>query len=58
MQNAKLKTVLHLHSAFCNFHDMTEPPPILKTWRRLYALVLFVLGAEVVLFYIFTKAFE
>jgi hypothetical protein len=32
-----------------------EPPPILGTWRRLYAAVLLMLAAEVVLFYIFTR---
>jgi hypothetical protein len=37
---------------------MSEPPPILKTWRRLYALVAGVLVAEIAIFYLFTKAFE
>lgn len=37
---------------------MTEPPPIGKTWTRLYAVVLAALAAEVLLFYAFTKVFE
>ena len=38
---------------------MTEqPPPILRSWRNLYALVLGFLAALIVLFYLFTKAFE
>jgi hypothetical protein len=37
---------------------MTEQPPIGKTWPRLYAAVLIMLALEVVLFYVFTKAFE
>jgi hypothetical protein len=36
---------------------MTEQPPILKTWPRLYAAVLLALAAEVVLFYALTRAF-
>jgi hypothetical protein len=32
-----------------------EHPPILKTWRRLYAAVLLTLAAEVVVFYLFTR---
>ena len=37
---------------------MTEqPPPILKTWRRLYAAVLITLAFEVVLFYLLTRSF-
>jgi hypothetical protein len=34
------------------------PPPILKTWRRLYSAVLLMLVAEVVLFYILTRSFH
>ena len=37
---------------------MSEHPPIGKTWPRLYAAVLIMLALEVVLFYVFTKAFE
>ena len=37
---------------------MTEQPPIGKTWPRLYSAVLIMLALEVVLFYVFTKAFE
>ena len=37
---------------------MTEaPPPIGRTWRRLYAAVLVTLAVEVVIFYAFTRAF-
>lgn len=40
-------------------NKMTEtPPPILKTWRRLYAAVLSALVAEVLLFYILTRSFH
>jgi hypothetical protein len=37
---------------------MTEPPPIGKTWTRLYAAVLIVLAIEIVIFHVFTKTFE
>jgi hypothetical protein len=38
---------------------MTEAnPPIAKTWPRLYAAVLLFLAFEIVVFYIFTKAFQ
>lgn len=36
----------------------TEPPPIGRSWRRLYTFVLLFLAAQVVVFYAFTKAFE
>jgi len=36
---------------------MTEPPPILKTWPRLYAAVLGTLAVEILLFYALTRAF-
>lgn len=35
-----------------------EPPPIGKTWARLYAVVLLNLAFLILLFYAFTKAFE
>jgi len=35
-----------------------EKPPILESWRRLYGVVLLELGVLIVLFYLFTKAFE
>jgi hypothetical protein len=35
-----------------------EKPPILGSWRRLYGVVLLELGVLIVLFYLFTKAFE
>jgi hypothetical protein len=34
------------------------PPPIMKTWRRLYALVIAVLIGDVVIFYLVTKVFS
>ena len=34
-----------------------EPPPVGGSWKRLYALVLGWLAAQVVLFYLFTRAF-
>ena len=34
------------------------PPPILKTWRRLYAAVLITLAVEVTLFALFTRSFH
>ena len=37
---------------------MSEPPPIGRTWNRLYAAVLINLAVLVVLFYAFTKAFQ
>ena len=35
-----------------------ENPPILKTWPRLYAAVLLMLAAEIVLFTILTRSFH
>jgi hypothetical protein len=35
-----------------------EPPPILGTWRRLYTAVLVYLAVLIVLFYVFTRAFD
>jgi len=35
-----------------------EKPPVLKSWRRLYTAVLLNLALLIVLFYLFTKAFE
>ncbi len=35
-----------------------EPPPFGGSWAKLYALVLINLSVLIVLFYIFTKAFE
>jgi len=35
-----------------------EKPPIFKSWKRLYAFVLMQLTVLIILFYIFTKAFE
>jgi hypothetical protein len=36
---------------------MTDQPPILKTWPRLYAAVLLALALEIVLFYALTRSF-
>ena len=38
--------------------DDEEPPPILGSWKRLYALVLLNLALLIALFYLFTKWFE
>lgn len=35
-----------------------EKPPILASWKRLYTLVLLNLALLIVLFYLFTKAFD
>ena len=35
-----------------------EPPPFLRTWPRVYAGVLIYLVAIIVLFYVFTRAFN
>ncbi len=35
-----------------------EKPPILSSWKRLYTVVLLNLVLLIVLFYIFTKAFD
>jgi len=35
-----------------------EKPPLFSSWKRLYALVLLNLIVLIVLFYLFTKAFE
>jgi hypothetical protein len=35
-----------------------EPPPILGTWHRLYTAVLVYLAVLIVLFYVFTRAFN
>jgi hypothetical protein len=35
-----------------------DPPPIGKTWRRLYTIVLLNLAVLIAIFYAFTKAFE
>lgn len=38
--------------------QLDPPPPIGKTWRRLYAAVLINLAVLILIFYAFTKAFE
>lgn len=35
-----------------------DPPPFGRTWTRLYAAVLIELVLLIVLFYVFTKAYE
>lgn len=35
-----------------------EKPPILSSWNRLYTVVLLNLALLIVLFYVFTKAFD
>lgn len=35
-----------------------EKPPIFKSWKRLYTFVVVQLVVLILLFYIFTKAFE
>jgi hypothetical protein len=35
-----------------------EPPPLLKTWPRLYAAVLAYLAFLIAVFYLFTRAFS
>jgi hypothetical protein len=37
--------------------DPEDPPPILGSWRNLYALVLAVLAFDIFLLYLFTRAF-
>ncbi len=34
-----------------------EPPPILGTWRRLYAAVIVYLAALIALFFVFGRSF-
>ncbi len=35
-----------------------EPPPFLRTWRRVYTAVLLYLVAVIVIFYLFTRAYR
>ena len=35
-----------------------EKPPLFKSWKKLYIFVLVQLAALILLFYMFTKAFE
>ena len=35
-----------------------EPPPFLRTWRRVYAAVLLYLAVLIVVFYAFMRAFS
>jgi hypothetical protein len=36
---------------------MIDPPPLLRTWPRLYAAVLIALAVEVAFFYALTRSF-
>lgn len=38
-------------------HDI-DPPPIMKTWPRLYGLVLAILMADILLFWIVTRVYS
>ncbi len=38
--------------------DPEAPPPIGRTWNRLYSFVIAFLIFQIALFFIFTKAFE
>ena len=38
-------------------HAPDDPPPILGSWSAVYAVVLAVLAADILLLYAFTKAF-
>jgi len=38
--------------------DSLEKPPIMGTWRRFYGLVLFVLAADILVFWIVTRVFS
>ncbi len=38
-------------------HSVEEPPPFLRSWRRVYTAVLLYLAALIVLFYLFARAF-
>ena len=38
--------------------DEHEPPPVGRTWNRLYAIVLIALVVEMVILYAFTRAFS
>jgi len=35
-----------------------EPPPFLRTWRRVYIAILIYLGAIISLFYLFARAYR
>jgi hypothetical protein len=35
-----------------------EPPPLLKTWPRVYAAVLIYLAALIAAFYLFSRSFR
>jgi hypothetical protein len=35
-----------------------EPPPFLRTWRRVYNATLFYLAIVIIVFYLFTRAYQ
>ena len=35
-----------------------DPPPLLKSWNRLYLIVILSLAANIILFYLFTVFFN
>ena len=35
-----------------------EPPPFLRSWRRIYVATLFYLAAVVLVLYLFTRAYR
>lgn len=35
-----------------------EPPPFLKTWKRVYTAVLLYLAALILAFYVFSRSFR
>jgi len=39
-------------------NDEQSPPPFLKSWRNIYLLVLANLAVLIILFYLFTKAYQ
>ena len=39
-------------------HQVEEPPPVGRTWPRLYAAVLLFLALEIIVFFMFTRAFS
>ncbi|MBN2413102.1 hypothetical protein JXQ31_15555 [candidate division KSB1 bacterium] len=41
-----------------NFDTTEERPPVLSSWNKLYAVVLFNLVFLIVIFYLFTKIFS
>lgn len=38
--------------------EADEPPPFLRTWRRVYTAILIYLGLLIAGFYLFTRAYR